>query len=85
MTNEPRFYTPQEAARLLGVHVQTVLRAIASDQLPALVIGGPKRHTYRIPADALRDYNRRPVGRPPGVVPRPGPTRTWTTRKGNEE
>jgi excisionase family DNA binding protein len=39
MTNEPRFYTPQEAARLLGVHVQTILRAIASDQLPALVIG----------------------------------------------
>jgi excisionase family DNA binding protein len=72
--DEPRFYTPQEAARLLGVHVQTVLRSIDSGQLPALVIGGPKRHTYRIPADALATWpspliTDHPATAPTGPLP----------------
>lgn len=44
-TTEPRFLTPAEAARLVRLSEKTIYNLIASNEIPAIKIGG----SYRIP------------------------------------
>jgi excisionase family DNA binding protein len=46
-----RYATPEQAATLLQVHVNTVYRAVREGRLPAVRIG---QHEYRIALHAIR-------------------------------
>lgn len=45
-------YSPEEAAKLLGVHINTVRKYIWNGQIPARKLG----HRVLIPAHALRTW-----------------------------
>ena len=47
--NDPHFLTTEEAARLLNVHQNTIVRWIKSGRLPSSKIG----REYRIPREAI--------------------------------
>ncbi len=51
MTNDSRYLTTDEAARLLNVHVNTIIRWVKEDKLPASKIG----REYRIPRQAIEN------------------------------
>lgn len=51
-TDDQRYYTLAEAARILNVHPKTLRKAIRSGVIPAVRVG-PK--AVRIPAEALRN------------------------------
>ena len=59
MTEDVEYLTTEEAARLLNVHVNTIIRWIKSDKLSASQIG----REYRIPRQAIENrVNRPPTG-----------------------
>jgi excisionase family DNA binding protein len=54
--NRP-FYTVPEVAELLGMHPETIRRALREGRLKGIKLGGRKSH-YRIPAEALERFIR---------------------------
>lgn len=52
--NKP-FYTVPEVAELLGMHPETIRRALREGRLIGVKLGGRKSH-YRIPAEALERF-----------------------------
>lgn len=47
-----RFYSPQQAAEMLGLHVRTVRRYLREGRLEAIQVG----NRYRIPREALQAF-----------------------------
>lgn len=60
-----RFYSVDEVAGLLGLHVRTVRNYVRDGRLPAVRIG----KQYRIAADDLETFTGHPVSEEPGASP----------------
>ena len=55
-TRYKQLFVPKEVAQQLGVHPDTVRRAIRSGELPAVRLGA--RGRYRVTGDAVREFLR---------------------------
>jgi excisionase family DNA binding protein len=51
-----KLYTIKEAAEILLVERQTIIRKIEEGRLKAINVGSGKKKTYRISEEALNDF-----------------------------
>lgn len=70
--NPDAFLTIAAAAADLGVHPDTVAKAIREGRLPGVILGGGRNTIYRIPTEAWAKVKaglwRAPVTTPPAKV-----------------
>ena len=52
-----QYYTPAQAAKLLCVTDQLIIRHIKSGKLPAMNLGSGKRKIYRIRAEDIDNFD----------------------------
>lgn len=57
--DRPRYYTPPEAAEVLGVCAATVIKLIRNGTLHELALVGPHRTRHLIPREEVDEYSRR--------------------------
>jgi excisionase family DNA binding protein len=69
---ESDMFTPPQVAKRYGVSPDTVRAWIASGALRAVSVGKGRRARYRVPADALKEFDAK---RPARVTPKAPPQR----------
>ncbi|GEO94589.1 hypothetical protein KTU01_07120 [Kocuria turfanensis] len=52
------FFTLQQVADLLSLHPKTVARYFAIGEIPAIKVGGPGNHEWRVRSDWLDKWAR---------------------------
>jgi len=71
MTNPPRYLTPPELAKLWHVKAGTILAMLRSGRLRGFNVGsGRLRPRYRIPPEALIEFQQQQSAKPPPPVAR---------------